>query len=48
MIVEGEAMEQPSLRKAFDVCFKLFYVLDVHYPWQCAATSEFIKNFFRT
>jgi hypothetical protein len=32
--------------KAIDVCFKLFYLLDIHYPWQCATTWEFIQKCF--
>lgn len=48
VIVEGKAMEQSNLVKAIDVCicFKLYYVLDIHYPWQCATTWEFIQKFF--
>ncbi|CAB4005822.1 Hypothetical predicted protein [Paramuricea clavata] len=42
--VDRQGLEQPSLVKAVDVCFKLFYILDVHYPWQCAVTWEFIQK----
>lgn len=31
VVAEGQALEQPNLLKAVDVCFKLFYVLDIHY-----------------
>jgi hypothetical protein len=44
VVVDGQGLEQPSLVKAVDVCFKLFYILDVHYPWQCAVTWEFIQK----
>lgn len=44
VIVERKALEQPSLLKAVDVCFKLFYVLDLKYPWQCATSWEFFQK----
>lgn len=44
VIVERKALEQPSLLKAIDVCFKLFYILDVQYPWQCATSWEFFQK----
>ncbi|CAB4005636.1 Hypothetical predicted protein [Paramuricea clavata] len=42
--VDRQGLEQPSLVKAVDVCFELFYILDVHYPWQCGVTWEFIQK----
>lgn len=42
-IVERKAIEHSSLTKCVDVCFKLFYVLDLQYPWQCATTWEFVQ-----
>ena len=44
MIVEGQAMRVESMLKAVDVCFKLMYILDLHYPQQCATTWEFIQK----
>jgi hypothetical protein len=46
VIVEGKAIEQSNLVKALDVCFKLFYVLDIHYPWQSAHAWEFVQKCF--
>ncbi|XP_071817600.1 uncharacterized protein [Apostichopus japonicus] len=33
VVVEGQTVSCSSLLHAVDVCFKLFYLLDVHYPW---------------
>ena len=44
VVIDGVGLEQPSLLKAVDVCFKLFYILDIHYPWQCSTTWEFIQK----
>ena len=44
VIVDGQGLEQPNLLKAVHVCFKLFYILDIHYPWQCAITWEFLQK----
>lgn len=44
VVVDGQGLEQTSLVKAVDVCFKLFYILDVHYPWQCSVTWEFVQK----
>ena len=44
VIVERKALQQMSLLKALDVCFKLFYVLDINYPWQCATTWEYLQK----
>ena len=43
-IVQGKALQQVSLIKAVDVTFKLFYILDIHFPWQCATTWEFFQK----
>lgn len=43
-IVEGQGLELPNLTKAVDVCFKLFYILDINYPWQCFSSWEFIQK----
>ncbi|XP_071852236.1 uncharacterized protein [Apostichopus japonicus] len=44
VVADGHGLEQQTLLKALDVCFKLFYVLDLHYPWQCAVTWEFVQK----
>lgn len=43
-IIDGQGLEQPNLLKAVDVCFKLFYILDIHHPWQCYITWEFVQK----
>ncbi|CAB4012109.1 Hypothetical predicted protein, partial [Paramuricea clavata] len=44
VIIEGQGLEQPNLTKAIDVCFKVFYILDINYPWQCSSSWEFIQK----
>ena len=44
VVAVGQALEQPTLLKAVDVCFKLFYVLDIHYPWQSCVSWEFVQK----
>ena len=44
VIIQGKSLEQVSLIKAVDVTFKLFYILDIHYPWQSATTWEFFQK----
>ncbi|XP_071843612.1 uncharacterized protein [Apostichopus japonicus] len=45
VVVEGQTVSCSSLLHAVDVCFKLFYLLDVHYPWQCSNTWDFVQKF---
>ena len=40
IIVERHAIPQAPLLKAVDVCFKLFYVLDIVFPWQSLSKWE--------
>ena len=42
--MERQALQQTSLLKAVNVCFKLFYILDINYPWQCSTTWEFFRK----
>ncbi|KAL0962656.1 hypothetical protein UPYG_G00343450 [Umbra pygmaea] len=44
VIVNGAALEQPSLLAAVDVCFKAFFVFDISYPKSCAKVWEFIQT----
>ncbi|KAJ8043406.1 hypothetical protein HOLleu_10472 [Holothuria leucospilota] len=44
VIAERKALPQSSLLKGVDVCFKLFYVLNLQYPWQSATTWEFFQK----
>ena len=44
VVVNSRALEKPSVFKALDTCFKLFYVMDTEYPWQCAITWELIQK----
>ncbi|KAI2646123.1 Carboxylic acid reductase [Labeo rohita] len=43
-IVSGHAIETESLLEAVDLCFKSFFVLDVHYTKQCLPTWEFLQH----
>ena len=43
VIIEHRALEQTSLIKAVDVCFKAFYVFDLQYPEKCSGVWEFIS-----
>ncbi|XP_070400391.1 myeloid-associated differentiation marker homolog isoform X2 [Nothobranchius furzeri] len=44
VILNGTAMEYPSLLGAVDGCFKTFFVFDVNYPKPCAQIWEFIQT----
>ncbi|XP_064636949.1 uncharacterized protein LOC135493501 [Lineus longissimus] len=44
VIVERNAVEQTSLLKAVDCCFKLFFVLDIAYPASCHIVWEFLQD----
>lgn len=44
VIVERKALQQASLLKAVDACFKAFYVINVNYPWQSKSTWEFFQK----
>jgi len=44
VVVNGEALEQVTLLKAVDLCFKAFYCFDIHYPKQCAPVWEFLQQ----
>ncbi|XP_056102916.1 uncharacterized protein LOC130082154 [Rhinichthys klamathensis goyatoka] len=44
LVVNGQALEQVTLLKAVDVCFKSFYCFDLHYPKQCAPVWEFLQQ----
>ncbi|XP_064630382.1 uncharacterized protein LOC135489123 isoform X3 [Lineus longissimus] len=44
VVVERNAVEQPSLLKAVDCCFKLFFVLDIAYPASCHIVWEFLQD----
>jgi hypothetical protein len=44
VIIERNAIEFPSLLKAVDCCFKVFYVLDVAYPTNCQIVWEFLQD----
>ena len=45
-IVKRQALQQTSLLKSVDVCYKHLYILDINYPWQCSTTWEFFQNVF--
>lgn len=44
VILAGQALPQPTLLGAVDVCFKAFYVFDVNYPKECSAAWEFLQQ----
>ena len=45
VVVEKVAISGKSLLHALDICFKLIYILDVDYAWQCGNTWDFIQKF---
>ena len=46
VVVEKNVVLCKSLLQAVDVCFKVVYVLDINYAWQCQHTWDFIQKFF--
>jgi hypothetical protein len=44
LVCEGKCLERSNLVEAVDSCFKLFYVLDMEYPWQSNVTWEFFQK----
>ncbi|XP_041485618.1 uncharacterized protein LOC121431904 [Lytechinus variegatus] len=44
VIVEENAIPCPSFIKGVDTCFKLTYVMDIHYQWQCSNTWDFLQK----
>lgn len=44
VIVAGEAFEQNTLLQAVDVCFKMFYIFNIHYPKECENVWEFLQH----
>ncbi|XP_063956644.1 uncharacterized protein LOC129255774 [Lytechinus pictus] len=45
IIVERRALEQRSLMKAVDTCYKAVYVLDLEYQPQCCGAWEFLQTY---
>ncbi|XP_063039821.1 uncharacterized protein LOC134435017 isoform X2 [Engraulis encrasicolus] len=46
VIINGAALEHPSLLSAIDTCFKAFFVFNIQYPHECAQVWEFIQTVF--
>ncbi|XP_072168569.1 uncharacterized protein [Diadema setosum] len=46
VVLEKNTISCNSLLHAIDVCFKLVYVLDIDYAWECQHTWDFIQKFF--
>jgi hypothetical protein len=44
VIVERRAVPCSSMLNAVDICFKMFYVLDINYPWECANSWDFMQK----
>ena len=44
MVLVGQAFEESSLLRAFDICFKCFYVFDVNFTKQCCQAWEFLQK----
>lgn len=45
VVIERQTVKCVSLLQAVDVCSKLFYLLDVQYPWECQNTWDFFQQF---
>ncbi|PIK33319.1 hypothetical protein BSL78_29864, partial [Apostichopus japonicus] len=43
-IVERRALPCQGLLQGVDLCFKLFYILDINYPWECQNTWDFLQK----
>ena len=43
VVFERKALQQPSLIKALDVCFKLYFVCDLQYQDKCYGAWEFLE-----
>lgn len=46
VVLNGTAIEHPSLLGAVDGCFKAFFVFDIQYPPACAQVWEFIQSIY--
>ncbi|XP_028392503.1 uncharacterized protein LOC114517060 isoform X2 [Dendronephthya gigantea] len=44
VVSSGNVLEKKNMLEAIDTCFKLFYILDINYPWECKTTWEFIQK----
>ncbi|XP_073695250.1 uncharacterized protein [Garra rufa] len=44
VVVGKQALQRNTLISAVDTCFKLFYVMDIHFPKQCAPVWEFLQT----
>ena len=44
VIADGKGLERSSLIEAVDTWFKMFYVMDIQYPWQCSVTWAFFQK----
>ncbi|XP_027899101.1 uncharacterized protein LOC114160639 [Xiphophorus couchianus] len=44
VVINGTALEYPSLLWAVDGCFKSFFVFDVSYPKSCIQTWDFLQT----
>ncbi|XP_028417993.1 uncharacterized protein LOC114542716 [Dendronephthya gigantea] len=44
VVSKGRALERSNLLTAIDTCFKMFYIMDIEYPWQCGITWEFFQK----
>ena len=45
VVVDRRTVKCQSLVRAVDMTFKLFYLLDLEYPWECHNTWDFIQKF---
>lgn len=46
VIINGTALEHPTLLGAVDGCLKAFFVFDIQYPHACAQVWEFIQTVY--
>lgn len=43
-VINGTALEHPSVLSAVDACFKAFFVFQLEYPKPCTQIWEFIQT----
>ena len=44
VILERKAIPANSIIHAFDLCFKIFYIFDIDYPWESSNAWDFIQK----
>ncbi len=44
VVLERRAIPANSTLHAFDLCFKIFYILDINYPWESSNAWDFLQK----